>query len=46
MLIAFILAQPFGEALGQALVGSEGNPMVFFTGPISVGFIALTIFSI
>ncbi len=46
MLIAFILAQPFEEAISQALVGSEGNPIVFVSSPISIFFIFLTGFSI
>ena len=46
MLIAFILAQPFEEALRQALVGSEGDVTVFFTRPISAGFLVLTAFSV
>lgn len=46
MLIAFILAEPFEEALRQALVGSEGNPVIFLTHPISVGFLILTVFSV
>ena len=46
MLIAFILATPFEEAIRQALVGSEGSPAIFFTKPISLGFIILTIISI
>jgi putative tricarboxylic transport membrane protein len=46
MLIAFILAQPFEEAMSQALVGSEGNPTVFVNSPISVFFLFLTVFSI
>jgi putative tricarboxylic transport membrane protein len=46
MLIAFILAQPFEEALRQSLVGSEGNLTVFFSRPISAGFIVLTAFSL
>ncbi|MBU1209601.1 MAG: tripartite tricarboxylate transporter permease [Proteobacteria bacterium] len=46
MLIAFILAQPFEEALRQALVGSEGHLGIFFTQPIAVSFLVLTAFSI
>ncbi len=46
MLIAFILAQPFEEALRQALVGSEGDVSVFLSSPIAVGFLLLTIFSV
>lgn len=46
MLIAFILGQPFEEALRQALVGAEGNPGVFLTSPIAVGFFLLSAFSI
>ena len=46
MLIAFILAKPFEEALRQALVGSEGSIAVFFTKPIAAGFLVLTVLSV
>lgn len=46
LLIAFILARPFEEALRQTLVGSEGSLMIFITRPISVSFLVLTIISI
>ncbi len=46
MLIAFILARPFEEALRQALVGSEGDLSVFFVKPIALGFLILTAFSV
>ena len=46
MLIAFILAKPFEEAMRQALVGSEGSIDVFFTRPIAAGFLVLTALSV
>lgn len=46
MLIAFILGRPFEEALRQALIGSEGSLAVFFTRPIAVGFLVLTVLSV
>ncbi len=46
MLIAFILARPFEEALRQALVGSEGSLTIFFVKPIAVGFLILTAISV
>lgn len=42
LLIAFILGPPFEEALRQALVGSEGSLVVFFTEPIALFFMVLT----
>ena len=46
MLIAFIL-EPIGEqAIRQSLLLSDGSVLIFFTRPIAVAFIALTIFAI
>jgi putative tricarboxylic transport membrane protein len=45
MLIAFILATPFEEAIRQALVGSEGSLSIFLMKPIALGFFLLTIVS-
>lgn len=43
LLIAFILAAPFEEALRQGLTMSRGNPVVFFSNPISLGFVLVTV---
>lgn len=43
LLIAFILAAPFEEASRQGLTMSRGNPMVFFSNPISLGFVLVTV---
>jgi len=43
MIIAFIL-EPIGEqAIRQSLLISQGNPIIFFTHPIALAFIILTI---
>jgi len=46
LLIAFILGAPFEQALRQALVASEGNPMIFIYKPLSALFLLLTLFSV
>ena len=46
VLIAFILARPFEEALRQALVGPEGGLSVFLFKPIALGFLILTAVSV
>lgn len=43
LLIAFILATPFEEALRQGLTLSRGDPMVFATNPIAALFLVLTV---
>ncbi len=46
LLIGYILANPFEEALRQALVGSEGSLKVFVVKPIAAGFLILTVLAI
>lgn len=46
LLIAFILATPLEQNLRQALIGSDGNLLVFLQRPISAGLIALTVGSV
>ncbi len=46
LLIAFILTPPFEESLRQALIRSEGSPLVFLTRPISAFFLALAALAI
>lgn len=46
LLVAFILAGPFEEAIRQALIGSEGSLAVFVSSPIAAGFGALTVVAV
>jgi putative tricarboxylic transport membrane protein len=46
LLIGYILANPFEEALRQALVGSEGSLEIFVLKTIALGFLILTILAI
>jgi putative tricarboxylic transport membrane protein len=46
MVLASVLAQMLETALGQALLISQGSPLVFFTRPISAVFMALAFLSI
>jgi len=46
LLIGYILANPFEEALRQALVGSEGSLTIFVARPIAAGFLILTVLAI
>jgi putative tricarboxylic transport membrane protein len=46
LLIGYILANPFEEALRQALVGSEGSLRIFVVRPIAAGFLILTVLAI
>jgi putative tricarboxylic transport membrane protein len=46
MVLASVLAQMLETALGQALLISQGSPLIFFTRPISGVFMALAILSI
>ena len=46
VIVAFILGKMFEERLRQALAISGGNISIFFTHPISLGFILLTIVSV
>jgi len=46
LLIGYILANPFEEALRQALVGSEGSLTIFVVRPIAAGFLILTVLAI
>jgi putative tricarboxylic transport membrane protein len=46
MVLASVLAQMLETALGQALLISQGSPLIFFTRPISAVFMALAFLSI
>jgi len=46
MVLASVLAQMLETALGQALLISQGSPLIFFTRPISAVFTALAFLSI
>jgi putative tricarboxylic transport membrane protein len=46
MVLASVLAQMLETALGQALLMSQGSPLIFFTRPISAVFMALAFLSI
>jgi putative tricarboxylic transport membrane protein len=46
MVLASVLAQMLETSLGQALLISQGSPLVFFTRPISAVFMALALLSI
>jgi putative tricarboxylic transport membrane protein len=46
MVLASVLAQMLETSLSQALLISQGSPLVFFTNPISAVFMALAILSI
>ncbi|MBI4184934.1 MAG: tripartite tricarboxylate transporter permease [Proteobacteria bacterium] len=43
LLIAFILTRPLEESMRQALVSSEGDPLVFLSSPISTAFALLAV---
>lgn len=43
MIIAFILEPILEQGIRQSLIISQGNPLIFFTRPIAIGFIILTI---
>jgi putative tricarboxylic transport membrane protein len=46
MVLASVLAQMLETSLQQALLISQGSPLVFFTRPISAAFMGLAIISI
>ena len=46
MVLASVLAQMLETSLGQALLISQGSPLVFFTRPISAVFMTLALLSI
>jgi putative tricarboxylic transport membrane protein len=46
MVLASVLAQMLETALGQALLISQGSPLIFFTRPISAVFMVLALLSI
>jgi putative tricarboxylic transport membrane protein len=46
MVLASVLAQMLETSLQQALLISQGSPMIFFTRPISAVFMGLAILSI
>jgi putative tricarboxylic transport membrane protein len=46
MVLASVLAQMLETSLGQALLISQGSPLIFFTRPISAVFMALALLSI
>ena len=43
MLLGFVLGPPMEENLRRALLISRGDPTVFFTRPISLGFMIATV---
>lgn len=45
-LIAFVLAPMLEKGLRRSLVISDGDPLIFFTSPIAVGFFVLTIMAV
>ena len=46
MLIGFILGPMAELAIRQSLIISQGSVLIFFTRPISLGFVIITIFTI
>jgi putative tricarboxylic transport membrane protein len=46
MVLASVLAQMLETAMGQALLISQGSPLIFFTRPISAVFMVLAFLSI
>jgi putative tricarboxylic transport membrane protein len=46
MVLATVIAQMMETSLGQSLLISQGSPLIFFTRPISVVFMALAFLSI
>jgi putative tricarboxylic transport membrane protein len=46
MVLASVLAQMLETSLGQALLISQGSPLIFFTRPISAVFMVLALLSI
>jgi len=46
MVLASVLAQMLETSMGQALLISQGSPLVFFTRPISAVFMTLAFLSI
>ena len=46
MVLASVLAQMLETSMGQALLMSQGSPLIFFTRPISAVFMTLAILSI
>jgi len=43
MLLGFVLGPMMEEHLRRAMLMSKGNPSVFFTRPISLGFLIVTV---
>ncbi|MCX5826343.1 MAG: tripartite tricarboxylate transporter permease, partial [Deltaproteobacteria bacterium] len=46
MVLASVLAQMLETSMGQALLISQGSPLIFFTRPISAVFMVLAVLSI
>jgi putative tricarboxylic transport membrane protein len=46
MVLATVLAKLMETSFMQSLVMSKGSPLIFFTRPISIAFIALTVISV
>jgi putative tricarboxylic transport membrane protein len=46
MVLATVLAKLMETSFMQSLVLSKGSPLIFFTRPISIAFILLTLVSI
>jgi TctA family transporter len=43
MLLGFVLGPMMGENLRRAMLISRGDPMIFVTQPISLGFLIVTV---
>ena len=46
MVLATVLAKLMETSFTQSLVMSKGSPLIFFTRPISIAFILLTLVSV
>ena len=46
LLLALVLGRPLEEQLRVALISSQGDVAIFFTSPISAGFLALSVVSV
>jgi putative tricarboxylic transport membrane protein len=46
MVLATVLAKLMETSFMQSLVMSKGSPLIFFTRPISIAFIVLTVVSV
>lgn len=46
LMLAFILGEMLEKAVRQSLIVSQGNPLIFFNRPISMGFLVAALFMI